>query len=111
MLMEVEEDDDELGGEVAPDIEGFNCLVDLCGIFKKTSVYEVKSLLISKFGTGRFKYIYHIDPIDGGDRVLYLDSDTDVQFDEEFYKHLCNTYGPTLTQKVFFFVDNRSDHH
>ena len=74
MLMEVEYDN-ELGGEVPPDIEGFNCLVDLCGIFKKTSVYEVKSLLFSKFGTGKFKYTYHIDPIEGGERVHYLDSD------------------------------------
>ena len=40
MLMEVE-DNDELGGKVPPDIKGFNCLVDLCRIFKKTSVYEV----------------------------------------------------------------------
>ena len=71
---------------VASDLNGFNCLVDLCGIFKKTSVYEVKSLLLQTFGTDRFRYVYHIDPVDGSDRVLYLDSDTDVQFDEEFYK-------------------------
>ena len=71
---------------MASDINGFNCLVDLCGIFKKTSVYEVKSLLLQTFGTDRFRYVYHIDPVDGSDRVLYLDSDTDVQFDEEFYK-------------------------
>ena len=50
-------------GSVASDLNGFNCLVDLCGIFKKTSVYEVKSLLLQKFGTDQFRYIYHIDPI------------------------------------------------
>ena len=97
--------DGETGSE---DMNGFNCLVDLCGIFKKTSVYEVKALLLKSFGMDRFRYIYHIDQTDGSDRVLYLDSDTDVQFDEEFYKYLCNTYGERLRDKIFFFVDNRN---
>merc|ERR1739844_755179 len=65
--------DGETGSE---DMNGFNCLVDLCGIFKKTSVYEVKALLLKSFGIDRFRYIYHIDQTDGSDRVLYLDSDT-----------------------------------
>ena len=50
MLMEV---DDDSVGEMGADSDGFNCLVDLCGIFKKTSVYEVKSLLLKAFGTSR----------------------------------------------------------
>ena len=45
---------------------------------------------------------------DGSDRILYMNSDNDVQFDEEFYKYLCNTYGAQLREKVFFFVDNRN---
>ena len=99
----------EIDGEIrAEDVNGFNCLVDLCGIFKKTTVYEVKDLLLKSFGLACFRYIYHIDQTDGSDRVLYLDSDTDVQFDEEFYKYLCNTYGERLRDKVFFFVDNRN---
>ena len=30
------------------------------------------------------------------------------QFDEEFYKYLCKTYGAGLRERVFFFVDNRN---
>lgn len=37
-----------------------------------------------------------------------LTSDNGVQFDEEFYKNLCNSYGPQLREKIFFFVDNRN---
>eukprot|EP00931_Biecheleriopsis_adriatica_P048723 TRINITY_DN28156_c0_g1_i1.p1 TRINITY_DN28156_c0_g1~~TRINITY_DN28156_c0_g1_i1.p1 ORF type:complete len:2295 (-),score=500.02 TRINITY_DN28156_c0_g1_i1:122-7006(-) len=88
--------------------EGFNVLVDLCGIFKKTSIREVRDLVLSYFGPDRFHYVYHIDQSDGADRVLYLNSDNDVQFDEEFYKHLCKSYGEKLRDKVFFFIDNRN---
>eukprot|EP00658_Telonema_sp_P-2_P017088 TRINITY_DN16619_c0_g1_i6.p1 TRINITY_DN16619_c0_g1~~TRINITY_DN16619_c0_g1_i6.p1 ORF type:complete len:697 (+),score=215.83 TRINITY_DN16619_c0_g1_i6:177-2267(+) len=87
---------------------GFNVLVDLCGIFKKTTIFEVRDLVLRHFGPDRYKYIYHIDQADCTDRVLYLNSDTDVQFDEEFYKYLCNTYGSQLSEKVFFFIDNRN---
>jgi len=31
-----------------------------------------------------------------------------VQYDEEFYKHLCKTYGASLRNHIFFFVDNRN---
>jgi hypothetical protein len=57
---------------------------------------------------GQFHYIYHIDQSDGGDRILHVDSDNDVCFDEEFYHNLCKTYGAALRSKVFFFVDNRN---
>ena len=30
------------------------------------------------------------------------------QYDEEFYNHLCATYGAKLREKVLFFVDNRN---
>jgi len=86
----------------------FNVLVDLCGVFKKTTIYEVRDLVLRLFGRNKFKYIYHIDQADGGDRVLYLNSDNDVQYDEEFYKYLCKSYGPKLRENVFFFVDNRN---
>ncbi len=95
------------GGAEAP-LAGFNVLVDLCGIFKKTTIHEVRDLLVRHFGPERFHFLYHIDQADGGDRVLYMDSDNDVQFDEEFYKHLCKTYGATLRERVFFFIDNRN---
>ena len=53
-----------------------------------------------QFGSDRYRYIYHIDQTDGSDRVLYVNSDNDVQFDEEFYKYLCNSYGARLREKV-----------
>ena len=53
----------------------------------------------------------HLPPrpqVTGGDRVLCVDSDQDVQFDEEFFKYLCAEYGARLRERVFFFVDNRN---
>eukprot|EP00928_Gymnodinium_smaydae_P100356 TRINITY_DN9823_c2_g4_i1.p1 TRINITY_DN9823_c2_g4~~TRINITY_DN9823_c2_g4_i1.p1 ORF type:complete len:2328 (+),score=476.05 TRINITY_DN9823_c2_g4_i1:208-6984(+) len=87
---------------------GFNALVDLCGIVKKASVYDVRDLLVKYFGADRFHYIYHISQTDSSDRVLHLESGNDVQFDEEFYNFLCKTYGEALRERVFFFVDNRN---
>ena len=52
--MKVDDEDVDSDDELCADLNGFNCLVDLCGIFKKTSVYEVKSLLLRTFGTDRF---------------------------------------------------------
>ena len=83
-------------------------LVDLCGIFKRSSIHQIRDLVVAHFGQERFDYIYHIDQADSSDRVLSCDSDNDVQFDEEFYKHLCEAYGAGLRDKVFFFVDNRN---
>ena len=40
--------------------------------------------------------------------MLYLNSDNDVQFDDEFYKFLCKTHGSSLRERVFFFIDNRN---
>ena len=37
-----------------------------------------------------------------------MNSDNDVQYDEEFYRYLCKTYGASLRDRVFFFVDNRN---
>ena len=87
---------------------GFNVLVDLCGIFKRSSIHDVRDRVLKYFGPDRFHFVYHIDQVDSSDRVLSIDSDNDVQFDEEFYKHLCKTYGARLREKVFFFVDNRN---
>ncbi len=39
----------------------FNVLVDLCGIFKKTSIYEVRDLIKSLL-PDRFKYVAITDP-------------------------------------------------
>ena len=88
--------------------EGFNAVVDLCGIFKRASIYDVRDLVLQHYGPDKFAFVYHIDQADSSDRVLCMDSDTDVQFDEEFYKHLCQLYGAALREKVFFFVDNRN---
>ena len=96
--------------EAAPSTSelGFNVLVDLCGLVKKTSIHKVRDLVLESFGPDRFAYVYHIDQTDGGDRILNIDSDNDVQFDEEFYNFLCKTYGSSLRERVFFFVDNRN---
>lgn len=89
-------------------VESFNALVDLCGIFKRASIYDVRDLVLKHYGPDKFAFIYHIDQVHSSDRILCMDSDTDVQFDEEFYKHLCQLYGADLREKVFFFVDNRN---
>ena len=86
----------------------FNVLVDLCGVFKRSTIHQVRDLVKAQFGPDAFHYVYHIDQADGGDRVLAMGSDNDVQFDEEFFKHLCKAYGAGLRDKVFFFVDNRN---
>mmetsp|Transcript_51013 Transcript_51013/g.100982 ORF Transcript_51013/g.100982 Transcript_51013/m.100982 type:complete len:1121 (-) Transcript_51013:405-3767(-) len=106
----------------------FNVLVDLCGVFKRSGVREVRDALLrwhssnqqssSSSSSGqssssdhtpcRFEYIYHVDQADGGDRVLCVESDSDVPFDEEFYKYMCEKHGKRLRDKLFFFVDNRN---
>jgi hypothetical protein len=86
----------------------FNAIVDLCGIFKRSTIHDVRNLLLKHFGEDQFHFIYHIDQTDNSDRVMYLKSENDVQYDEEFYKHLCREYGPELRDRIFFFVDNRN---
>eukprot|EP00980_Cylindrotheca_fusiformis_P003809 scaffold839_cov138-Cylindrotheca_fusiformis.AAC.4 len=85
-----------------------NALVDLCGIFKRSTIQDVRNLILQHFGPDRFKYIYHIDPADNRDRVLFIESENDAQYDEEFYNHMCNTYDAEMRNKIFFFVDNRN---
>jgi len=86
----------------------FNAIVDLCGIFKLSTIEDVRSLVLEHFGPGCFHYIYHIDQSDGSDRMLCIKSKNDVTFDEEFYRDLCKRYGADLRHKIFFFVDNRN---
>ena len=86
----------------------FNVVVDLCGIFKLTNIYDVRELILKHFGSDVFHYIYHIDQTDGSDKMLCIKSQNNVTFDEEFYKYLCRSYGDNLGQKVFFFIDNRN---
>ena len=85
-----------------------NVVVDLCGVFKRSSIHDVRDLVQNFFGPDRFHYVYHIAPADSSDRVLCINSDYDVRFDEEFFKFLVKTYGVSLREKVFFFVDNRN---
>ena len=86
--------------EALKKISPFNVIVDLCGIFKLSSIDDVRSLILNHFGPDCFHYIYHIDQSDGSDRMLCIKSKNDVTFDEEFYKFLCRTYGATLREKV-----------
>jgi hypothetical protein len=88
----------------------FNVLVDLCGIFKRSSIHQVRDTVKAELGDGAdsFQFIYHINQADGGDRVLAMHSDSDVQFDEEFFKHMCKVHGASLRERIFFFVDNRN---
>lgn len=86
----------------------FNVLVDLCGIFKRSSVHDIRNVVKHYYGADRFHYVYHIDQADNSDRVLCVNSDNDVRYDEEFYKYLCKTYDAGLRDRVFFFVDNRN---
>ena len=60
-----------------------NVLVDLCGVFKRSSVRDVRDVIVAETS---YKYVYHVDPTDGGDRILCCSTSTDVPFDEEFYK-------------------------
>lgn len=89
-------------------VSPFNVIVDLCGIFKLSSIDDVRTLILKYFGPDYFHYIYHIDQSDGSDRMLCIKSNNDVTFDEEFYKFLCRSYGAKLREKVFFFIDNRN---
>jgi len=86
----------------------FNVIVDLCGIFKRSSIDDVCSLIKTHCGPDQFHYIYHIDQADNSDRVLCINSGNDVQFDQEFYKYMCKKYGANLRKRIFFFVDNRN---
>ena len=71
--------------------------------------YLVSWVFFINFLPPFFHYVYHIGQADSSDRVLSVTSDQDVQFDDEFYKALCNTYGAGLRERVFFFVDNRKE--
>ena len=87
---------------------GFNAIVDLCGIFKRSSIYDVCSCIKKHFGPDRFHYLYHIDQTDKSYRVLCIKTGNDIPYDEELYKFLFKTYGENLRDRVFFFVDNRN---
>ena len=95
-------------GNVESEPSSFNVVVDLCGIFKRSSIQDVCSCIREHYGPDRFHYLYHIDQSDNSDRVLCIKTGNDVQYDEEFYKHLCKTYGADLRNHIFFFVDNRN---
>ena len=97
-------DDGDMGSEPT----SFNVVVDLCGIFKRSTIQDVCSCIRKHYGPDRFHYLYHIDQSDNSDRVLCIKTGNDVQYDEEFYKHLCKTYGANLRNHIFFFVDNRN---
>jgi hypothetical protein len=86
----------------------FNVIVDLCGIFKLSTIHDIRDLVKKHFGADRFDYIYHIDQTDNSDRVLCTTSDNDVQYDEEFYNFMCKKHGAGMNDRIFFFIDNRN---
>ena len=69
------------------------------------SVRDVRDVIVAETS---YRYVYHVDPTDGGDRILCCSTSTDVPFDEEFYKYLVTEYQERLPEVVFFFVDNRN---
>ena len=87
----------------------FNVLVDLCGVFKKTSIHEVRDLVLRSClaRTASTTSTTSTRPT-AATACSVIDSDSDVQFDEEFYKFLCKAYGAKLREKIFFFIDNRN---
>ncbi len=91
-----------------PDVPKFNVIVDLCGIFKRSTIHDVRNLLVKHFGQEHFQYIYHIDQVDNSDRILSISSENDVQYNEEFYRNGCKVHGKSLREVTFFFVDNRN---
>lgn len=58
------------GSEARAAQASFNVLVDLCGIFKRSSIHEVRDLVLRHCGPDRFHCVYHIDQADSSDRVL-----------------------------------------
>ena len=50
---------DSVGG--APML--FNVLVDLCGVFKRSTIHEVRDKVLDRYGPDRFHFIYHIDQV------------------------------------------------
>jgi len=103
----VEEEKSQLD-DALQDVPCFNAVVDLCGIFKRSTIKDVCEAIKGHFGPDRFNYIYHIDQEDNSDRVLCMKTGNDIQYDEEFYKNLHQLYGSSLRDKIFFFVDNRN---
>lgn len=100
--------DDSHGAKAPACAPAFNAIVDLCGIFKRSSILDVAKRINKHFGPDTFHYLYHIGQTDNSDRVLCLKTGNDIQYDEEFYKYLCKTYGADLRDHIFFFVDNRN---
>jgi hypothetical protein len=86
----------------------FNVCVDLVGLFKTTTVHDIRTMLLDQFGLNGFHYVYHIDQTDNSDRVLCLETANDSCFDEEWYKFGLKRYGKELPRRVFFFIDNRN---
>jgi hypothetical protein len=41
----------------------FNVIVDLCGVFKRSTIHDVRDLVKRHFGPDRFHYVYHIDQV------------------------------------------------
>lgn len=71
-IFEREQRNSRTGEAEAKKIAPFNAIVDLCGIFKLSTIDDVQSLVLQHFGPDCFHYIYHIDQIDGSDRMLCM---------------------------------------
>jgi hypothetical protein len=40
-----------------------NCVVDLCGIFKKINIHEIRNVIRECFSKSQFEYLYYIDQV------------------------------------------------
>ena len=78
----------------------FNTIVDLCGIFKRSSIHDVCNLIRKLYGSDQFHYLYHISQSDNSHRVLCIKTDNDIQYDEEFYNFLCKKYDAGLKNRM-----------
>lgn len=86
----------------------FNAIVDLCGIFKRITMHNVRNVIKKVFGNSKYNYIYYIDQVTCQDRVLYVENENDIPYDDEFYKYLTSKYHDNVSDKIFYYIDNRN---
>ena len=56
----------------------------------------------------KFKYIYYIDQTTLSDRIIYVNNENDVQYDEDFIRRHTNHHQAEFSSHIFFFIDNRN---
>lgn len=71
-------------------------------------MHGVRNTIKKVFGNTKYKYIYYIDQVSCQDRILYVENENDIPYDDEFYKYLVQKYGEKVPEKIFFYIDNRN---